>query len=92
MKSKAFTLLALLAILLGMTACGEKATPIPTVTATPDPAHITLVPYTSYEFGISGVVPYGWVELKPGQFHPAMFRTDPTLLVQVTLPGATDVE
>ena len=34
MKFKVFTLLALLAMLLGMAACSEKATPTPTATAT----------------------------------------------------------
>lgn len=87
MKEKVYTLLVLLAMVLGMAACSEKAPPTPT--ATPNPAGITLVPYTSQELGISGVVPDGWVELKPGQFHPVMSRSDPTLLVQVTLPGAT---
>ena len=64
MKFKGSTLLALLAMLLGAAACGEKATPTPTAPATPDAAGITLVPYTSEEMGIRGVVPDGWVEVK----------------------------
>ena len=61
---------------------------MPATTATANPADITLVSYTSKEFGISGVVPEGWVEVKPGQFQ-RMPGSDPTLLGQVAFPGAT---
>jgi hypothetical protein len=89
MKHKVYTLLALLAMVLGMTACGEQATPTPSPTATPDPADITLVPYTSEEMGISGVVPKGWVEFSPGHFQPTVPNTEPTLFAQFSLPGTT---
>jgi predicted small lipoprotein YifL len=81
-----FKMFALLALLLEMAACGGKATPTLPATATPDPADITLMPYTSEEMGIRGVVPAGWVEVKPGHFQPAP-GTDPTLLGQVAFPG-----
>jgi len=84
-----FALLALLAMLLGMAACGEKATPTLPATATTDHADITLVRYTSEEMGISGVVPKGWVEFSPGHFQPAVPSTEPTLFAQFGLPGAT---
>ena len=62
MKRKAYTLLALLAMVLGMVACSERAPLAPV--ATPNPADITLVPYTSEEMGIRGVMPKGWVDVK----------------------------
>jgi formylglycine-generating enzyme required for sulfatase activity len=86
MRGKAYTLLVLLAMLPGMAGCGEKIDPTPPVLAPPDLADITLVPYTSQELGISGVVPAGWVEVKPGHFQPSP-GTDPTLLGQVAFPG-----
>lgn len=85
MKLRISILLALFAVLLGLTACGEKAASAATTT---DPTDITLVPCTSEESGISGVVPRRWVEVKPGQFQRVL-GTDPTLLGQVTFPGAT---
>jgi len=88
MKFKVFTLLALLAMLVGIVACGEQATPTPSPTATPDPADITLVPCASEEMGIRGVVPEGWVEVKPGHFLRVPGNA-PTLLGQVAFPGAT---
>ena len=78
MKLGIFVLLALLTILLGLSACGEKATPTLPATATADHADITLVPYTSEEMGTSGVVPEGWVEFCPGHFRPAAPSTVPT--------------
>ena len=86
MKSKVSTLVALPAMVLGMAACSGKAPLAPI--ATPNPACITLVPYTSEEMGISGVVPEGWVGVKPGQFQRAS-GADPTLLGQVAFPGVT---
>jgi hypothetical protein len=73
--------------LLLATACSEKAPPMPA--ATPDPVDMTLVPYTSQEFGFRGVVPVGWAEFSLGHFQPAMPSTVPTLFGQVGLPGAT---
>jgi hypothetical protein len=86
MKPKVYTLLALLAMVLGMAACSEKA-PFALI-GTPYPSDITLVPYTSEEMGIRGVMPEGWVDVKPGQFQGAP-GADPTLLGQVAFPGAT---
>jgi formylglycine-generating enzyme required for sulfatase activity len=85
MRLKAITLLALLTMFAGLTACGEKAAP--TATAT-DLADITLVPYVSEELSIRSVMPKGWAEVKPGQFQRTP-GTDPTLLGQVIFPGAT---
>jgi sulfatase modifying factor 1 len=86
MKQKAYTLLALLAMVLGMVACSEQAVLAPV--ATHNPADIALVPYTSEEMGIRGIVPEGWVKVKPGQFQPVPV-SDPTLLGQIAFPGAT---
>jgi formylglycine-generating enzyme required for sulfatase activity len=48
---------------------------------------VTLVPFTSQALGIQGLVPVGWIEVKPGQFlrNPG---GDPTLFGQVSYPGA----
>jgi hypothetical protein len=47
-----FALGVLLSTLVGLAACGEQA--IPTPTPVPDLADITLVPFISPEWGISG--------------------------------------
>jgi hypothetical protein len=65
MRIRFSTLIALLAMLITLTACSEMAA-ADAVTA--DPADITLIPYTNKEFGISDLVPDGWLEVKPGQF------------------------
>jgi len=85
MKLKFHPLLALLAMLIGLTACSEMAA---ANAVTTDPADITLIPYTNEEFGISGLVPEGWLEVKPGQFL-RMPGNDPTLLGQVAFHGVT---
>jgi CubicO group peptidase (beta-lactamase class C family) len=77
-KFRAFALLALLAMLVGLAACGEQV--IPTPTPANDLADITLVSFTSPEWGISGVAPDGWVEVFPGEFLRGMPDTDLTLL------------
>jgi CubicO group peptidase (beta-lactamase class C family) len=87
MKIKILTLLALLATLLGLTACGEKATPTPTPAT--GVIAITLVPFTSPEVGISGVTPEGWVEVLPGEFLRGMPDADPTLLQHQFVPDMT---
>jgi len=89
MKFRILTLLVLLTILVGLAGCGGNSTPAPSAADTTESAGVTLVPYTSEEFGISGVVPDGWVDMKPGQFHRGVPGSDPTFLGQVTFPGAT---
>jgi formylglycine-generating enzyme required for sulfatase activity len=84
MKLRFPTILVLLAIAFGLTACGGNSTP-----ERIDSAVVTLVPYSSEAFGISGVVPDGWAERKPGQFHRGVPGSDPTFLGQVAFPGAT---
>jgi len=88
-KLRISALLVVLAILVGLVACAENSTPAPSAADTTDLPEITLVPYTSEEFGLSGVVPEGWAELKPGQFHRGVHGSDPTFAGQVTFPGAT---
>jgi pimeloyl-ACP methyl ester carboxylesterase len=50
---------------------------------------ITLVPYTSEAFGISGVVPEGWAEAAPGMYARGANATDQTVLIQKSYPGTT---
>jgi CubicO group peptidase (beta-lactamase class C family) len=80
-------LLALLSMLVGLAACGEQA--IPTPSPAPYLAEITLVPFTSPEWGISGVAPEGWVEITPGEFLRGMPDADPTLLQHRFIPDIT---
>jgi formylglycine-generating enzyme required for sulfatase activity len=84
MRIRFSTLIALLAMLMALTACSEMAA---ADAANSDPADITLIPYINEELGISGLVPEGWVEVKPGLFlrRPG---NDPTLLGQVAFYGA----
>ena len=49
-------LIALLAMLMALTACSEMAA---ADAANSDPADITLIPYINEELGISGLVPEG---------------------------------
>lgn len=85
MRNRFSTLIILLAMLLMLTACSEMSAPN---AATPDPVDITLIPYTSDDFSIRGVVPEDWVEVKPGQFL-RMPGNDPTLLGQVAFHEVT---
>ena len=67
MKRKTIILLVtLLAILILGTACGAG------LAANDSPAGqaITLIPYTNGSLGLTGLVPEGWLEVKPGQFQP----------------------
>ena len=89
MRLKTIVLLVLLTMLAGMAGCGQKKSPTRPTTATADPADIILVPYTSQEFGFTGVVPAGWVEFSPGHFQPAVPSTEPTLFAQFGLSGGT---
>jgi formylglycine-generating enzyme required for sulfatase activity len=85
MRIRFSTLIAVLAMLITLTACSEMAA---ADAVTTDPGAITLIPYTNEELGISGLVPEGWLEVKPGQFL-RMPGHEPTLLGQVALDGAT---
>jgi formylglycine-generating enzyme required for sulfatase activity len=76
---------AIWVVLIALTACSGKAA---ADAANSDLADITLISYTNEELDISGIVPDGWVEVKPGQFQPNP-HNDPTLLGQVANPGAT---
>jgi CubicO group peptidase (beta-lactamase class C family) len=86
----ALALLALLAVLLALTACGAGE-PTREVTLTPTAAalheELVLVPFTAG--GFSGVVPQGWVETGPGEFARDASGGDHTVLVQQSAPGAT---
>jgi CubicO group peptidase (beta-lactamase class C family) len=86
-KFRTLALLALLSMLAGLTACREKITPTPT--PAPDLADITLVPFTSQEYGISGVAPEGWVDVLPGDFLRGMPDADPTFLQHQFVLGIT---
>ena len=88
MKHKFHPVLALLVMLIGLTACSEMAAADAVTTY---PADITLIAYTNEDFGISGLAPEGWVENKPGQLQ-RMPGSDPTLLGQVAFPGVTKEE
>lgn len=52
-------------------------------------AAVTLRPYTSQEFGLSGVEPEGWVQVGPGVRSRARSMTDITLLLQQFVPGSS---
>ena len=85
MKLKFFIPAAIWVVLIALTACSE----MPASDAiTTDLRDITIIPYTSEELGISGLVPEGWIEVKPGLFL-RMPNNDPTLLGQVAFPDAT---
>jgi CubicO group peptidase (beta-lactamase class C family) len=86
-KLRTIVFLALLSILLELTTCGEQATPTPM--AISNFADITLVPFTSPEWGIRGVAPEGWVEIMPGEFLRGMPDTDLAILQQQMMPDTT---
>jgi formylglycine-generating enzyme required for sulfatase activity len=87
-KRKVRFLMILLVMLIWLSACSENAVKNEIID---DQAGITLVPFNSEDFGISGLVPEGWVENKPGQFQ-RMPGIDPTLLGQVAFPDMTKKE
>jgi CubicO group peptidase (beta-lactamase class C family) len=82
---RALARLALLSLLVALAACGELVTPTPT----PDLAHITLMPFTSPEWGMQGLAPEGWVELMPAEFHRGIPGDDPAILQHQFTPQST---
>jgi len=85
MKFNASTHATLFVMLVALTACNMKAA---ADAPNADPGDVTLIPFSSEELGISGLVPEGWIEVKPGQFL-RMPGGDPTFLGQVAIPGTT---
>jgi formylglycine-generating enzyme required for sulfatase activity len=88
LKLKVHSLVVLLVMLIGLTACSENAG---LKVITNDLSGITLIPFTNGDFGISSLVPEGWLEIKPGQFQ-RMPGNDPTFLGQVAFRGVTKEE
>ena len=81
MKPKILSLSALLALLLGLAACGGQASPTS--------ADIVLAPFASERFGLRGVVPEGWSEVEPGLFARGTASDDVTQLIIQSYPGMT---
>ena len=52
-------------------------------------ADITLVPFTSETFGITGVIPEGWTESAPGVYARGSSALDGTALIQQAVPGVS---
>jgi len=52
-------------------------------------ATITLEPYSSQEFGLSGVNPEGWAVAAPGMVARGDSASDQTVLIQKSYPGMT---
>jgi Beta-lactamase len=50
---------------------------------------ITPVPFEDQHFGLSGVVPQGWAELRPGGFYRGMPPQDNVALLAEFYPGMT---
>ncbi|MCP4289470.1 MAG: alpha/beta hydrolase [Gammaproteobacteria bacterium] len=72
------------------TAAEDEGTPEPEASA--GEPQITLVSYTSEDFGISGLVPEGWAEASPGIYARGSSATDITvLLAQTAAVSATDL-
>ena len=51
---------------------------------------VELETFASEEAGLEGVRPAGWAELAPGQFMRGASATDPTSLLQISLPLPLD--
>jgi CubicO group peptidase (beta-lactamase class C family) len=71
-------------------------TAVPTAeptTVLPDESHeipaVTLVPFSSETFAISGLVPEGWAEAAPGVYRRGSSATDLTSLIQQAAPGSS---
>jgi CubicO group peptidase (beta-lactamase class C family) len=89
-KLNILNLSILLTVLVGVTACNGQATSDLPPVSTIDPADITLVPYTSEEYGFSGVVPDGWPEVMPGIYLAGQPEARPkTVLIQRMEGGIT---
>jgi hypothetical protein len=71
-----------------ITALEEEATPSPVEEPGAD-AEVTLVPFISDEFGISGLVPEGWSEIAAGTFIRGSTPSDQTAIIQKAFPGTT---
>lgn len=52
-------------------------------------AAITLVPFASETFGITGVVPEGWTEASPGVYVRGSNALDGTVIIQQAVPGVS---
>ncbi len=52
-------------------------------------AAITLVPFESETFGITGVVPEGWTEASPGVYVRGSNALDGTVIIQQAVPGVS---
>jgi pimeloyl-ACP methyl ester carboxylesterase len=67
------------------------------VNESPDPnksagePQVTLVPYTSEDFGISGLLPEGWVEASPGIYARGNSASDATVLLAQSAAVSADV-
>ena len=57
-----------------------------------EPAELVLEPYTSEELRISGVVPSGWAEARPGLFGRAESAQDMAALKVAAEPTASAAE
>jgi sulfatase modifying factor 1 len=91
MNLRMLLLFVMITALLALAACQEAGpqSMAPGPDATGGGHDMALVPYTSNEMGVSGVMPAGWVEFSPGHFQPAPHNTEPTLFAQFGSPGAT---
>jgi len=63
--------------------------PTPTAEPMEEPTTVALEPFTSEEFGISGVVPAGWNEAAPGTFMRGTPPADLTTLIQKSYADTT---
>lgn len=59
----------------------------PVFTVPSGEADVTLIPYESDVFGISGLVPEGWEEITPGGYLRGQSALDQTLVLQQAAPG-----